>query len=99
MKIEDLLIGLEIMKITIELKEVEAGAIKVKEVLEIEVWIEKSLEHLILNMMDLVGLLSQILKNSEERETSMFRICWQIRSKSTLSLGSKSTNTVNKSIN
>ena len=37
MKIEDLLIGLEIMKITIELKEVEAEAIKVKEVSKIEV--------------------------------------------------------------
>ena len=99
MKTEDLWIGLEIMKITIELKEVEAEAIKVKEVSKIEVWIEKSLEHLILNMMDLVGLLSQILKTSEERETSMFKICWQIRSISIFNLESKSTNTVTKSIN
>ena len=75
MKTGDLWTGLEIMKTTIELKEVEVEAIKVKEVPEIEVWVEKSLEHLSLNMMDLAGPLSPILKTSEKMETIMLRKC------------------------
>ena len=99
MKTGDLWTGLEIMKTTIELKEVEVEAIKVKEVSEIEVWVEKSLEHLSLNMMDLADPLSPILKTSEKMETIMLRKCWQIRSISTSNLGSKSIDIVTKSIN
>ena len=61
------------MKATPELREVGAEATTAK-VAEIEVWTKKILEHLALNM-DLVGLLSQILKALEERETSMLRKC------------------------